>query len=371
LRSCELDESDAAGSHADRAGCAIDSGVLDNTSPALAHGWHAVARANEVGDAPTRVWLLGEPWALVRFAGALRAFRDRCPHRRAPLTAGRVNGDELECGYHGWRFGPDGHATVIPSLGSDATVPPRACLTPAHAVCERFGLAWLAPREPVCDLHEFPEWDDPAFTCSETAPRHTTVSALQLADNFLDAAHFPTVHVATFGTPEAAYVSPHHVTRDGWEIRTVYEAPYRNHDDPLVARGEHPLVQPHVLTKVGRPPASVYLTLDFPMTGRRLAILFVCQPETSTSTRVYKLMAHDGIAPNDVTAIADLIAYEDLVLDEDLAILERMPAMTLATDARVEVHSTADKLSVAYRRMLAELEEMRNRPKKKEEEELR
>jgi hypothetical protein len=99
----------------------------------------------------------------------------------------------------------------------------------------------------------------------------------------------------------------------------------------------------------------VYLTLDFPMTTRRLAILFVCQPETSTRTRVYKLMAHDGIPADDLDRILDLVAYEDLVLDEDLAVLERMTGTTLATDPRVEVHSTADKLSVAYRRVLADL----------------
>ncbi len=330
--------------------------MLDNTSPALTRGWHAVARAAEIGDDPTQVWLLGEPWAIARVDGDLRTFRDRCPHRGAPLSAGRVVGNEIECGYHGWRFAPNGRATAVPSLGPDVPIPTRACLTSAFAACERFGLVWLAPDEPVCGLHEFPEWDDPAFTRAETAPRRTRVSALQLADNFLDAAHFPTVHVRTFGTPEAAYVSPHHVTRDGWEIRTVYEAPYRNHEDPLVATGDHPLVQPHTLTKVGRPPASVYLTLDFPLTGRRLAILFVCQPETRDRTRVYKVMAHDGIAPDDIERITDLIAYEDLVLDEDLAILEQMPAMTLATDPRVELHSTADKLSVAYRRLLADLD---------------
>ena len=33
-----------------------------------------------------------------------------------------------------------------------------------------------------------------------------------------------------------------------------------------------------------------------------------------------------------------------------------MTAMTLATDPRVEVHSTADRLSVAYRRVLGDLE---------------
>ncbi len=248
-----------------------------------------------MADEPVQIWLLGEPWVLVRLAGDLVAFRDRCPHRFAPLSAGRVVGDRLECGYHGWQYAPDGRVVRIPALGPSTALPPRACLDLPAGVCERFGLVWLAPEAPVCELHEFPEWDDPAYTRAETAPRRTTVSALQLADNFLDAAHFPTVHVRTFGTPEAAYVSPHHVQRDGWEVRTVYEAPYRNHDDPLVATGEHPLVQPHVLTKIGRPPAAVSLTLDFPMTGQRLAILFVCQPETRTSTRVYKVMAQSGL----------------------------------------------------------------------------
>jgi len=304
---------------------------------------------------PTQVWLLGEPWVLVRLDGVLVAFRDRCPHRLAPLSAGRVVDGRLECAYHGWRFESGGRATSIPALGSSSPLPPRACLSSPVAVCERFGLVWLAPAEPVCDLHAFPEWDDPDYRCAMTAPRHTTVSALQLADNFLDAAHFPTVHVQTFGTPEAAYVSPHHVTRDGWEIRTVYEAPYRNHDDPLVTTGEHPLVQPHVLTKIGRPPAAVSLTLDFPLTGHRLAILFVCQPETRTRTRVYKLMAHNGIAPDDLRRLDQLVTYEDLVLDEDLAILEQFGSMTLATDPRTEVHAGADKLSVAYRRLLSEL----------------
>jgi hypothetical protein len=65
------------------------------------------------------------------------------------------------------------------------------------------------------------------------------------------------------------------------------------------------------------------LTLDFPSTGVRLAILFVCQPETATSTRVYKLVAHNGYGGS-----AQRIA---------------------------EQHTAADRLSVAYRALLADL----------------
>ena len=63
---------------------------IDNETPALRKAWHAVATVEEVGDGPFQAWLLGEPWALVRLDGELRAFVDRCPHRLAPLTVGRL-----------------------------------------------------------------------------------------------------------------------------------------------------------------------------------------------------------------------------------------------------------------------------------------
>jgi phenylpropionate dioxygenase-like ring-hydroxylating dioxygenase large terminal subunit len=327
---------------------------VDNESPALAAAWHPVADAAELGDQPLGVLLLGQAWVLVRLDGQVVAFEDRCPHRLAPLSAGWVDGDQLRCRYHGWSFGGDGRCTLIPANGPDAAIPPRACLRQPAGVAERYGLVWLAPKPPVCDIHPFPEWDDPAFDRSWTPPRRTPAGATQLADNFLDAAHFPTVHTTTFGTPEAAYVSPHTVDRDGWEVRTVYEAPYRNHDDPLVPSGEHPLVQPHVLTKLGRPAAAVRLTLDFPLTGDRLAVLFACQPETRGSSRVYKLMARSGY-DGDPDRLAELVRYETVVLQEDLAILERYRDHSLSVDLSSEVHTRADRLSVAYRRLLRDL----------------
>jgi len=327
---------------------------VDNQTPELGHAWHVVALSDEVDDRPHQVWLLGQAWVLARTPSGLLAFQDRCPHRLAPLSTGVVVGDRIRCGYHGWEFGADGRCQLIPSNGPGSPIPPRACAVRPWGVQERYGLVWLAPQEPVCDLHRFPEWDDPTFDRACNQPRRTNAGAGALADNFLDASHFPTVHTRTFGTPEAAYVSPHTVERDGWEIRTVYVAPYRNHDDPLVATGEHPLVQEHILTKVGRPASAVYLTLDFPMTDVRLAILFACQPEHHGSTRVYKHMATNGYV-GDPDRLSDLIRFEDLVLDEDLVVLERYPDQRLAIDLGAEVHSRADRLSVAYRRLLGDL----------------
>jgi phenylpropionate dioxygenase-like ring-hydroxylating dioxygenase large terminal subunit len=61
--------------------------------------------------------MLGEPVLLGRDrTGSVFALRDNCPHRGMPLSAGRFDGSEIECCYHGWRFAADGRCTAIPAL---------------------------------------------------------------------------------------------------------------------------------------------------------------------------------------------------------------------------------------------------------------
>lgn len=70
---------------------------------------------------PVPVSLDGEPWAIVILDGQTAALYDVCPHRRVPLSAGRVTsgpgGDVLECGYHGWSYDRQGGCARIPALG--------------------------------------------------------------------------------------------------------------------------------------------------------------------------------------------------------------------------------------------------------------
>lgn len=326
--------------------------TVANDTPGLERAWWPVAMAHEVGEQPLPVQLLGRWWALVRLAGAdgpVSAFEDRCPHRLAPLSIGSVVGGELRCGYHGWRFDGTGSCTAIPALGPDATLPPTARVATPWAVREHQGLVWIAPESPIGDLADFPEWDDPTFERSWNEPRRTPVGAHQLVDNFLDATHLPVVHTGTFGVDADPVLPPFEVAHDGWSVGTTYRAPYKNFDDPLVATGEHELVQPHELTKWFSPGATALVRLHFPVTGKTLAILFACQPETAASTRLYKLMARDDGAP-----MADTVAFEDQVLDEDLAVLEPYRHRHVHLDARAEVHTKADRLGVAFRRLVAE-----------------
>jgi nitrite reductase/ring-hydroxylating ferredoxin subunit len=44
------------------------------------------------------------PLCVVRLDGELRALSDRCPHRGAPLSGGRLDGTAVTCPVHGLRF---------------------------------------------------------------------------------------------------------------------------------------------------------------------------------------------------------------------------------------------------------------------------
>jgi nitrite reductase/ring-hydroxylating ferredoxin subunit len=80
-----------------------------------ASAWYVAARSNEVSRTFLPRWLLGDPVVMYRREdGTPVALVDRCIHRQMPLSLGRLRGDEIECGYHGLTFAPDGRCVRIP-----------------------------------------------------------------------------------------------------------------------------------------------------------------------------------------------------------------------------------------------------------------
>ena len=98
---------------------------------------------------PHQVQLLGKDLVIWRDsrAGEWRAFEDACPHRRVPLSEGRVEPDgTLLCAYHAWRFRGDGVCTSIPQAKKQDEArlcsSPKACAV-THPTMERQGLLWV------------------------------------------------------------------------------------------------------------------------------------------------------------------------------------------------------------------------------------
>lgn len=98
--------------------------------------------------------LLGQPVLLGRgFDGEVFAIRDICPHRGILLSSGRLlqnkGKTEVECPYHGWRFGTGGQCVRIPSLTEEQrkTRDISKISTKSFMVCEQQGLIWVYQGE--------------------------------------------------------------------------------------------------------------------------------------------------------------------------------------------------------------------------------
>src|SRR3569833_285905 len=95
-----------------------------------------------------RYEILGQPVLLGRGRdGAVFALRDICPHRAAPLSAGRLTEDNrVECTYHGWMFRTDGVCAAIPSLVAEQAMEVSRIRVRRYPCVESQGLVfvWMA-----------------------------------------------------------------------------------------------------------------------------------------------------------------------------------------------------------------------------------
>ena len=327
---------------------------LTNTSPGLRRGWLPVGEVGEFPiDTPVRVELLGEGVVVVRHSSGLSAFADRCSHRNARLSDGRIVDGCLECPYHGWRFDNVGRCTHIPALGSGATVPPTSHLS-GFRTQERYGLVWVAIDEPVCDLPDVAEWSDTSLRTIWLPPIVINAAAGQFVDNFLDFGHFPFVHAGTFGAGEDEHIGDYEVQRraDGWGFVVEYPHTIHNNEDPLVATGEHPLMQPRNMTYTYGAPFAIVLRLELPVTGMVNVLFTALQPMTETTTRVYTAMLRNDCS-DDATA-QRAVDYELEIMAEDLKVIEKLWDKAIPFDIG-QAHTRADRNTVEFRRIIQRL----------------
>lgn len=93
----------------------------------LPAGWQPIALSTAItAKQPVARSILGQAIVLFRDANnQVRALEDRCAHRRAPLSLGRITEQgSIQCPYHGWTYeGRQGKCTDIPNLSAKESVP--------------------------------------------------------------------------------------------------------------------------------------------------------------------------------------------------------------------------------------------------------
>ena len=308
--------------------------------------WHPVAQSSEVVDAPLSVQLLNEAVVLWRNAdGQTQAFVDRCPHRGARLSMGRVENGHLECPYHGWQFTSGGQCVKVPAV-PDFT-PPASQRVKAFEVQEAYGLVWVRLEAGDSQLPVFAAESDEHLRKVNCGPYDVAASAPRIIENFLDMSHFGFVHEGWLGSRDATAIAAYKVeTTPTGVMATGCKAvqPQSNLHSTQAAEVEYTyeVTAPYtaVLTKIPEEGSSKQ--------GWREQIgLFIC-PITPETSRVWFRLAVADFESTD----EQLQTFQHTIFVQDQPVLESQLPKALPLDPRAEMHSAADRMSSAYRRFL-------------------
>lgn len=167
--------------------------------------WYVAAEPDELNDGLIARKILNIDIAIGRTeSGNLIAIEDRCPHRFAPLSLGRIEGENLRCGYHGAEFNSRGHCVRIPGQTS---VPERAAVR-SFPVLEKHGFIWIWMGDPesACDQSSIPDflyrsnhpnWDGGYGHFESIGANFNLIN-----DNLFDITHAEFVHPESFGAEE-------------------------------------------------------------------------------------------------------------------------------------------------------------------------
>lgn len=311
---------------------------------ALAQFWLPVAYADEVpADKPIARVLLDERLVLYRAGARMVAAKDLCIHRGSPLSMGWIEGEEIVCAYHGFRYDATGQCTRVPAQPHVA-IPPRLCIQ--VFACEvRYGLVWVClSGQPAVPLPEWPELERADLKHMKLPPQDWKCSAPRQAENFNDVSHLSWVHIGTFGNREAPEVARYAVEET--EHGLSFNCPYTFVADRMQNNGNRTseILYNYRLWF----PFYTKLVLNF-QDGKHYFLFDLPSPVSARRTRIFFLMAQDY----DYDEPADaMLNFQEKVLNEDRPVVEGQRPEEIPLDLTEEFHIRADRFSTHFRQAL-------------------
>jgi len=195
----------------------------------IRNAWYVAGWSRDFDRSLRAETLLGDRIVFYRREdGSPVALENACPHRKLPLSQGRLIGDSVECGYHGLTF--DGTGTCVAAPTQPEAIPRRAVVQ-SYPVVDRYRLLWIWMGDPALanpdDIFQIANFDDPTWGYTDGGALDIDCHYLWVCDNLLDPSHVAWVHVTSFagaGTDNA----PLTLTRadNGVTVaRWIYAAP--------------------------------------------------------------------------------------------------------------------------------------------------
>lgn len=312
----------------------------------LRHHWWPLAPLAELeANRPLARTLLGVPLVVFRDArGQPAVLHDRCPHRHAPLSCGRIVHGEVACPYHGWRFAGDGRCTGVPGLDEPRAQTP---LVPTVSARAAHGLVWACPApdadtpEPVAPaVADDVDW----FYLTDTV--HCGLA--EAAENFLDGSHTHFVHAGWIRRDSQRQT----VTAEVRRLADGIEARYSNEglQSGLISR----LLEGSRTESFGRFRLPGMAEIEYRgQRGLNLLITTWLTPEDGDRLRIHARVAtRQGLAPAWLKRQI-LCRLFGVILRQDKTILEQTQANRTRIPEAPFLNTPLDLLGPSIRRLLA------------------
>src|SRR5262245_61348738 len=190
------------------------SDMPDGLRFGLPNFWYPILESKQLGKEPICVERFGQKLAVWRDSmGQPTVFENHCPHRRAPLSLGKVHGEDLVCSYHGWTFNRSGDCIRKPLEPSDAALNQRHSVT-SYAAEERAGYDWMfyGLRNKATPLTVPPELKGDWYTFKTEYVWDT--NWLNVLDNVLDPLHAIYLHTGAVTQLNRAKFTEFQITAD-------------------------------------------------------------------------------------------------------------------------------------------------------------
>ncbi len=331
----------------------------------LKNVWYAAAWSSGLGAEPIARTITGEFVVLYRRAdGTPVALEDRCCHRALPLSMGRVEGDDIRCGYHGLRYAPSGVCVEVPG---QSAIPPGARV-PSYPVVERWRTIWIWMGDAgAADPALIPDvfWlDDPAWVPSP-GYIHMNADYRLLVDNLLDLTHVTYLHTRTIAGDPSEGLVPVKTERDGESVhvgRWMLDTP----PPPMFADagGFTGNVDRWQLI-TWRPPSTVVLDIGSADAGtgapdgdrsRGISMwsTHLITPETATSCHYHWCYARN-YKLDDPSLTKLLYEGGDRTFNEDVAVLEAQQRALLENPSAPVIDINIDNAPLQARRIVEDL----------------
>ena len=340
------------------------AGMANRDTPLIRNAWYVAARSDEIGRKLFSRQYLGISTVLFRKEdGTPVALQNRCCHRSFPLSEGKLHGDILECGYHGFRYNSAGRCVAVPSQDR----PPQNIGVRAFPVIEKKPFIWIWPSDPdLADESLLPhqEYFDHPDWAVNIGFLNIKGSYVHLHENLLDLSHLSFLHDKTFGTPEYARAPIEATVEDQhfevWRrvecvLPPIYSRPLGWENEKALRSSGSLFVSPGLHVNTG-----ILKNLDRPEKMEKLQpmvkVAQLITPETNTSTNYYYAQCRNFcIDDNEMGAF--MLKANQAAFSEDVFAIEHINRMqdTDQTPDFYEVDVPADRPGVAMRRHLKKL----------------